>query len=292
MAILHEDEAAEAFDTPRAKFPIAKAVIAGVCVLATLWLARDLPLARWVGLGGGDAPPPVIARPQPQPAAPAPAPQVVAPPAATTTPTGFVPPQQLLQPNLQTAPQPAPVANDPPPVGTDPARATLIDQIGAVQMQLVLARLKRELAQAQSETSKLGYDTGGEPAGVEALLDRMADRDGVRPRGLAVQAVFGRDGDWAARLTLPGEGSRVVRKGEVLNDRWRVESIDERSVVLVAVHGEARQVLRPGVGTPRATDYEGDEPAPRPATKAAPAAPPPDAAVTQAPVAGSMLRTR
>ncbi len=104
------------------------------------------------------------------------------------------------------------------------------------------------MAQAQAETSKLAPDLGGDAGGVEALLDRMADRDGARLRGLAVQAVFGRDGDWAARLTLPGEGSRVVRKGDVLADRWRVESIEERAVVLVATHGDARQGVAPRRG--------------------------------------------
>jgi type IV pilus biogenesis protein PilP len=284
MAILHDNETVEEFDAQRAKFPAAKAAIAGLCLLATLWLARDVSFGRWVGLTGDAPPPGATARPA-----------AVAAPAVTasgTTPpaTGFVPPQQILPPSLQTtiAAPAVPAASDPPPVGTDPTRATLIDQIGAPQMQLVLARLKRDLAQAQAETSKLGGDTGAD--GVEALLDRMADRDGARPRGLAVQAVFGRDGDWAARLTLPCEGSRVVRRGEVLNDRWRVESIDERSVVLVAVHGDARQVLRLGVGTPRATDFDGDEPAPRPAAKAAPS--PPESAISQAPVAGSMLRSR
>jgi type IV pilus biogenesis protein PilP len=262
-----------------------------------LWLARDLPVRRWLGLGA-DLPPMAAQRAPAQPAAapPTPAPTPVTQPPANTAPS-FAPPQQSLPAIAPpAAPTPQTAAVEPPPVGTDPARATLIDQIGALQMQLVLARLKRELAQAQAETSKFAADTG-EPAGVEALLDRMAERDGARSvRGLAVQAVFGRDGDWAARLLLPGEGSRLVRKGDVLADRWRVDSIDERAVVLVALHGDARQVLRPGAGAPRATDFEGDEPAPpRPAPKPASAGAPAaaaDAAIAQAPVAGSMLRGR
>jgi type IV pilus biogenesis protein PilP len=195
---------------------------------------------------------------------------------------------------LSASQSPSVVANKPPPKGTDPTRATLIDQIGALQMQLVLARLKRELAQTQAETAKLAPDLAGEASGVEALLDRMAERDGRGARGPAVQAVFGRDGEWAARLLLPGEGSRVVRSGDLLADRWRVESIDERSVVLVALHGDARQVLRPGIGTPRADEFDSEVPIPaaRPAKAAAAPAASQEAAIAQAPVAAQMLRPR
>jgi hypothetical protein len=74
-----------------------------------------------------------------------------------------------------------------------------------------------------------------------------------------------------------------------------VESIDERSVVLVALHGDARQVLRPGVGTPRTSEFDAEDsgPAARPPKSATlPAAPAQDAAIAQAPVAAQLLRPR
>lgn len=289
MAILHDDEPVEEFNAPPRRFPGAKALVAGTCLLATLWLARDLPIGRWLGVGG-EAPPPVMASRLPSAPQPVSATPAMVPPQSAATQPQPSPPAAILS-----ALPPSIVANEAPLNGTDPTRATLIDQIGALQMQLVLARLKRELAQTQAETAKLAPDLAGEASGVEALLDRMAERDGVRGgRGLAVQAVFGRDGEWAARLMLPGEGARVVRTGDLLADRWRVESIDERSVVLVALHGEARQVLRPGVGMPRASEFDSEAPTPatRPAKAATPPAASPDAAIAQAPIAAQMLRPR
>jgi type IV pilus biogenesis protein PilP len=283
VAVLHEPAAAYD-EASRPRFFRVKPIVAGACLLMTLWLARDLPFGRRLGLQR-DPPAPVAARPPATPLArPDTQPAAAAP--TSTPPTTPVPvPPPPAWPAMATM-----SPDEPAPAGTDPSRATLIDQIGALQMQLVLARLRRELAQAQAETSKLTPDVPGD--GVEALLDRMEERAGLRGRsGLAVQAVFGRDGDWAARLSLPGEGARVVRVGDVLADRWRVDSIGERAVVLVALRGDARQVLRPGTGLP---DLDRDEPAapPKPAAAAPSSISGLDAAASaqSAPVIGSMLR--
>lgn len=190
-------------------------------------LATDLPVRRWLVAAPPPPPPmPLAETPTPAPAQIA-GPAPVAPVVVVTAPV-----EELAAP--------------------DPARTSLIDQIGIVQAQLMLARLQRELAQTQADIARLNGEE--RPAPVQALLDREPatsdPRVAARPSraaagAIAVQAVFGRDGNFAARLSFGDDGGSIVQVGDQVR-AYRVAGIAADAVTLAPLQGGANLVLRTG----------------------------------------------